>query len=222
MARKRNSSSSTARKRNSSSLADPVVAARLKEIRVSHGMTLEELADGLSPYVPESKKDGKVSKGKVSKGMISRWENGSAAPVNKYLSAYARFFNIDMNEILGLAIPYDKAILAANIQRYADDPHIGLWKLGNAAGVDPLTVSAWAQGLCSPSDKNIRRIAHYLGVSIPELTGIPTVYDYSVLAQLSRALESNPKRKELFELTEGLSDENIDALITIIKGMKGT
>lgn len=211
-----------ARKRDISNLADLAVAARLKEMRIRHGMTLEELAKGLSLYVPESKKDGKVSKGKVSKGMISRWENGSAAPVNKYLSAYARFFNTDMNELLGLAIPYDKAILAANIQRYADDPNIGFWKLGNAAGVGPLTVSAWAQGLDSPSDENIRRMAHYLGVSVPELTGMPTIYDYSVLAQLSRALESNPKRKELFELTEGLSDENIDALITIIKGMKGT
>ena len=89
-------------------------------------------------------------------------------------------------------------------------------------GVATPTVSAWAQGLDSPSDENIRRMAHYLGISIPELTGIPTIYDYSVLAQLSRALESSPKRKELFELTEGLSDENIDALITIIKGMKGT
>ena len=89
-------------------------------------------------------------------------------------------------------------------------------------GWTPLTVSVWAQGLCPPSDENIRRMAHYLGVSIPELTGIPTVYDDSVLTQLSRALESSPKRKELFELTEGLSDENINALITIIKGMKGT
>ena len=180
-------------------------------------MTLEELAKGLSPYVSEAKKEGKVSK-----GMISRWENGRAAPVNKYLSAYARFFNTNLNKILGLAIPYDKVILAANIQRYADDPNIGYWKLGNAAGVDPLTVSAWAQGLCPPSDENIRRMAHYLGVSIPELTGRPTIYDCPELAQLSRALESNPKRKELFELTEGLSDENINALITIIKGMKGT
>ena len=211
-----------AKKRDISNLADLAVAARLKELRVRRGMTLEELANELSLYVPESKKDGQVSKGKVSKGMISRWENGSAAPVNKYLSAYARCFNLDMNELLGLAIPYDKVILAANIQRYADDPRIGFWKLGNAAGVDPLTGSAWAQGLDSPSDENIRRMAHYLGVSIPELTGIPTIYDYSMLAQLSRALESSPKRKELFELTEGLSDENIDALITIIKGMKGT
>lgn len=206
-----------ASKGNSSSLADPAVAARLRELRVKHGMTLEELAKGLSPYVPEDKKEGKVSK-----GMISRWENGSAAPVNKYLSAYSRFFNTDLNEILGLAIPYDKDILAANIQRYADDPNIGFWKLGNAAGVATPTVSLWAQGLCPPSDENIRRMARYLGVSISELTGMPTIYDYPELAQLSRALESNPKRKELFELTEGLSDENINALITIIRGMKGT
>ena len=105
-----------AKKRNNSRLADPAVAARLKELRVSRGMTLEELANELSPYVPESQKDGKVSKGKVSKGMISRWENGSAAPVNKYLSAYARCFNIDMNELLGLAIPYDK-VNQANADR---------------------------------------------------------------------------------------------------------
>ncbi len=34
--------------------------------------------------------------------MISRWENGQASPNNSYLSAYAKFFNIDLNYLAGL------------------------------------------------------------------------------------------------------------------------
>ena len=34
--------------------------------------------------------------------MISRWENGTAIPDNKHIVAYAKYFDIDMNYLIGL------------------------------------------------------------------------------------------------------------------------
>lgn len=38
----------------------------------------------------------------VTKSMISRWEHDLAEPSNYFLAAYAKFFNLDMNVLLGL------------------------------------------------------------------------------------------------------------------------
>ena len=38
----------------------------------------------------------------VTKSMISRWENGLAEPTNKYVSAYAKYFGLDMNDLLDI------------------------------------------------------------------------------------------------------------------------
>ena len=38
----------------------------------------------------------------MTKGMMSRWENNLSEPSNRFLSAYARFFDIDLNYLVGL------------------------------------------------------------------------------------------------------------------------
>lgn len=35
--------------------------------------------------------------------MISRWEHDLAEPTNKFLAAYAKYFHLDMNQLLGIA-----------------------------------------------------------------------------------------------------------------------
>ncbi len=42
---------------------------------------------------------------KTTKSMISRWENDLSTPTNAYLSAYAKYFNLDLNELLGINPP---------------------------------------------------------------------------------------------------------------------
>jgi transcription regulator len=39
---------------------------------------------------------------RVNKSMMSRWENGTAVPDNKHIVAYADYFDIDMNYLIGL------------------------------------------------------------------------------------------------------------------------
>lgn len=40
---------------------------------------------------------------KITRSMISRWERGLAEPTNKFLVAYAKYFHLDMNQLLGIA-----------------------------------------------------------------------------------------------------------------------
>lgn len=65
---------------------------KLKKVRTDNGYSMEEMKNILnSKYNLQ-----------ISKSMISRWENGVSEPINTYLSAYAKEFNLDMNDLLGI------------------------------------------------------------------------------------------------------------------------
>lgn len=64
----------------------------LKQLRLEKNLSMDELCEKLNNSYNL----------KITKSMISRWENGQASPNNSYLSAYAKFFNIDLNYLAGL------------------------------------------------------------------------------------------------------------------------
>ena len=51
----------------------------------------------------------------VNKSMISRWESGTAMPDNKHVIAYSKYFDVDINYLLGVT----------NIKRRMSDNQIG-------------------------------------------------------------------------------------------------
>lgn len=65
---------------------------KLKAIRTENDMSMEELKNTLNYKYDLN----------ISKSMISRWENNKSEPFNTYLSAYAREFNLDMNDLLDI------------------------------------------------------------------------------------------------------------------------
>jgi transcription regulator len=70
---------------------------RLKELRKPTGypernLSMDDLCQKLSSKFNL----------KINKSMMSRWENGTAVPDNKHIVAYAKFFDIDMNYLIGL------------------------------------------------------------------------------------------------------------------------
>ena len=67
---------------------------KLKRIRIDNGYSMEELKNLLNDKYDLS----------ISKSMISRWENNQTEPLNTYLSAYAKEFNLDMNGLLDISI----------------------------------------------------------------------------------------------------------------------
>lgn len=65
---------------------------RLKELRTSKDFTMDKLAEELN------NKYGL----KITKSMMSRWESGKAEPTNVFATAYAKYFNVKLDYILGL------------------------------------------------------------------------------------------------------------------------
>ncbi|MDU1315675.1 S24 family peptidase [Anaerococcus hydrogenalis] len=65
---------------------------KLKAIRTENNMSMEELKNILNYKYDLN----------ISKSMISRWENHKSEPLNTYLSAYAREFNLDLNDLLDI------------------------------------------------------------------------------------------------------------------------
>ncbi|MCI7432447.1 helix-turn-helix domain-containing protein [Megasphaera elsdenii] len=65
---------------------------KLKEVRTEKHLSMNDLSN-------EFKKCYDLN---VTKSMISRWEHDLAQPSNSFLAAYAKFFNLDMNSLLGI------------------------------------------------------------------------------------------------------------------------
>ena len=78
------------------SLNNSIIASRLKEIRTKAGNTMEE----------ESAKLNSLFNLKITKSMMSRWESGQSQPSCIFLSAYAKYHDIDLNYIVGLTDIY--------------------------------------------------------------------------------------------------------------------
>lgn len=86
---------------------------KLKKVRVDNKMSMEELKNLLNNKYDLN----------ISKSMISRWENGKSEPINTYLSAYAKEFNLDMNNLLDIDLSEIPGIKL--IKKFANVPILG-------------------------------------------------------------------------------------------------
>jgi transcriptional regulator with XRE-family HTH domain len=62
---------------------------RLRELRITRGMSQSELAEAVL---------GKA----IRAGEISKWEGGKNEPSHAYLIRLAQFFNVSVDELLGV------------------------------------------------------------------------------------------------------------------------
>ena len=65
---------------------------KLKNLRIEKALSMDELVNTLN-YLYDLT---------MTKSMISRWKNDLSEPSNRFLSAYAHFFDIDLNYLVGL------------------------------------------------------------------------------------------------------------------------
>lgn len=86
---------------------------KLKKVRVDNQMSMEELKNLLNNKYDLN----------ISKSMISRWENGKSEPINTYLSAYAKEFNLDMNNLLDIDLSEIPGIKM--IKKFVNVPILG-------------------------------------------------------------------------------------------------
>lgn len=69
-----------------------MLGIKLKKVRQDNGLSMDALSRIFQAEYGLN----------VTKSMISRWENNLAEPTNKYVSAYAKYFGLDMNKLLGI------------------------------------------------------------------------------------------------------------------------
>lgn len=62
---------------------------KLKQIRLDNKLTIDEVANKLNQYEDIN----------VNKGTISKWERNVQEPKNTFVSAYAKAFKIDLNDL---------------------------------------------------------------------------------------------------------------------------
>lgn len=85
---------------------------RLKKYRLDKDLSMDNLISEFS----------KLYGLRPTKSMISRWENNLSEPTNSYLSAYARFFNLDLNKLLDIPRMSDASVSVE--EGYYTDPEI--------------------------------------------------------------------------------------------------
>lgn len=78
------------------------LGGKLKSLRIKRGLSQEELADKLNETFGST----------INKSMISKWENGLGEPSLENARLLALFFNITLDELLG--INRDRQTIATN------------------------------------------------------------------------------------------------------------
>lgn len=87
-----------------------------------------------------------------------------------------------------------------NIEMVLNKKHIGKYEFYSAVGVSATAYGKWKRGECNPRIENLQIIADYLGVTVSDLTRLPS---------------ENPPLKEEKTATskdDGLSDLQIELL----------
>lgn len=74
---------------------------KLKQVRIENDLSMDDLRNLLNKKYDLN----------ISRSMISRWENSQAEPNNTFLSAYAKEFNLDLNELLDISLPNSPNII---------------------------------------------------------------------------------------------------------------
>ncbi len=88
-----------------------MLGAKLKKARQERGLSMDALSQIFQ----------KEYDLKVTKSMISRWENNLAQPTNKYVAAYAQYFNLDLNNLIGVKA---RNRLAHGTEEWYADPEV--------------------------------------------------------------------------------------------------
>ncbi|WP_304179157.1 XRE family transcriptional regulator [Leptotrichia trevisanii] len=68
------------------------IGKRLKELRKNNKLSMDTLVEKLN----------KEYNLRITKSMVSRWENNLSEPSSKFVTAYAKFFNVDLNYLAGI------------------------------------------------------------------------------------------------------------------------
>lgn len=131
-----------------------IIGQRIKNIRLSRGMTLEKFGALFS----------------AGKGLVSRWERGKSLPNPERIKAIAEFANISIEELVSPSDnPTSPQIVGQKIKTIRLDNGLTMEQFGKLFNTSKGTVNNWEKGRNLPNKENLVIISEMGGQSVTEL-----------------------------------------------------
>ncbi|KAF5071795.1 helix-turn-helix protein [anaerobic digester metagenome] len=104
--------------------------------------------------------------------------------------------------------------------------NISAYKIAKETGVTTATLTSWKQGKYTPKQDKLQKIADYFGVSLEYLmtgetnTDETPYYINDDAREIAEELAQNPNLHILFDTARGVSAEDLQFVIDMVKRLK--
>lgn len=165
-------------------MKNQIIGDRIKNIRLSRGMTLEEFGALFS----------------AGKGLVSKWERGMSLPNPKRLKDIAEFANITIDE---LTSPIDNLtspqIVGQKIKTIRLNSGLTMEQFGKLFNTSKGTVNNWEKGRNLPNKENLGIISEMGGQSVTELLNGNNSISLTI-SEYNRLKDIEQKFKEIHKI----------------------
>lgn len=99
----------------------------------------------------------------------------------------------------------------------------GLTQMELAEGMNTAqsSITSWETGRREPDFKTIQRLADFFNVPLSALLPSSDEIDESYVNVVAESLHANPKLKLLFDHTKNFSEQDLDAVLAVVKSISG-
>lgn len=145
------------------------VGRKIKSIRMSKGMTMEQFGEIFN----------------AKSGVVSNWENGKQLPNKDRLKRIAELGNIAVEELISIIdykslyeqeveknLKNDNLMVAQRIKSIRRSNRLTMEQFGELFGANKSVVQRWESAHSMPSNKRLKQIAEYAGVTVDFLTNV--------------------------------------------------
>ena len=93
--------------------------------------------------------------------------------------------------------------------------------VADGLGTSQSAIAMWETGSREPDFKTIQRIANYFNVPMSSILPSSESIDDDYVNVVAETLHANPKLKLLFDHTKHFSEQDIDAVLAVVKAISG-
>ena len=97
--------------------------------------------------------------------------------------------------------------------------HLTQQDLAKALGVAQITISSWERGTREPNIESIQTVASYFGLPLSAVLAPEEQTDEKYVDYVAYCLQSDPKRRLLFDRSLKLTGSEMDAILNLMGTM---
>ena len=139
---------------------------RIKQLRKEKGLTLQQVADGLT-----ASKQGKKP---IAKSTVLRWENEKNSPTAEMWGLLADYFGVSVDFLKGYCPVSNRfakpvwycqtTVTPMGAKRVRERRGLTLKQVFEATGIRPTTLSNYENGKRKPKREALEKLSNYYGV----------------------------------------------------------